>query len=527
MSNPYHKMNQEEKTKMKYHAKRFFAIFLAAVLTLGLAACGGNDESDGPKTTLTVVADSDLGDMSPFGSSTSFSYFQEQVYEPLFALGYNMEETPRLAKSWDRVDDQHYTFHLNDGICDSAGNPITANDVIFSLKLYLEDSNYSQYVSHIDFDKTVATDDKTVDIYFADTNAFAFSQLAGVRIVTQAAWEASPDRMVTTPVGSGPYKYKEYVGGSYFILEANDKYWGEQPTIREIRFNIVSEPAQRTTQLETGAADIVMNLQASDVEYIRGKDHLEVDCHTSVQSMTMFFNMDPVSAMSSKELRQGVCWSIDNEAINNLAYGGFCAPSKAFFSTAMTDYTDDMAKDIYTTSDMGKAQELFAASGKAGSSIRIATDGSQQETTIAEIIQTTLLENGFNVTIDNYDPATIWSVASDPTQWDLLLMITAAPSGNGVDKMFAFLAGLNFSKWSGESFDTTCAKLMEATNTLDTNARLALTKEALDIVEEEVPAYSMVMIAQNFAYNTNLNFRVYNQASLYVADLEFNLESEN
>ena len=87
--------------------------------------------------------------------------------------------------------------------------------------------------------------------------------------------------------------------------------------------------------------------------------------------------------------------------------------------------------------------------------------------------------------------------------------------------MTAFLAGLNFSKWSGENFDTAVGLLMQASNTVDETARLELTKQALDIVEDDVPAYGIVQIAQSFAYSSNLNFRVWNQASLYVADLQF------
>ena len=512
--------------------KKALALILALAMALALSACGGNSASTSSgssepaasqagKDSLTVVTDSDLGNMSPFGSGNSFSYFQDQVYEELFMLGYDMAYTPMLAESWDKVDDTHYTFHLREGLKDSAGNPLTASDALFSMNLYTTDASYSQYVSHVDFEQTAATDDLTLDVYFVDTNAFAFSQLAGVRIVTQAAWEASDDQMVTKPVGSGPYKLKEYVGGSYFVLEANENYWGAQPEIKEVRFNVVSEPSQRTTQLETGAADLVMDLQASDVKYISDKSNFEVMNHIGVQTMTMFFNMNPVSVMSSQELRQGLCYAIDNNAMNVAAYGGYCAPSTALFSTGMTDYRDDMAQEIYTTANQDKANELFAASGVTGGKIRIATDGSPAETTIAQMIQPILINAGFDVTIDAYDAATIWAVASDPSQWDLLLMIAAAPSGNGLDELTAFLAGLNFSGWSGEGFDKAVSLMLEASNTVDEESRLALTRQALEIVEDEVPAYGIVQIAQNFAYNTNLNFRVWNQASLYVGDLQF------
>ena len=236
--------------------------------------------------------------------------------------------------------------------------------------------------------------------------------------------------------------------------------------------------------------------------------------------MSMFFNMNDASVFSNKELRQALCYAVDNSAINVAAYGGFCEPSKTYFSTAMMDYTDDMESAIYSV-DKDKAKELFGASGVNGGNIRIATDGTTQETSIAEILQSELTQYGFTVQIDNYDPATIWSVGADPTQWDILLMLGSAPSGYGLDKMTAFLTGLNFSGWKGEKFDEFTELCVEASSTADEAKRLDYTKQALEIVSEEVPAYSFIQNVQNYAYVDNLNFKVWNQASLYVKDLKF------
>ncbi len=515
--------------------KKLIALLMTGIMCISMTACGSNqgdqkaeatennasgETAGAAKDTLNVVVDSDVGNMGPFGSGTSFSYLAPQVYEAMFELGYEMEVTPRLAEKWDKIDDTHYTFYLRQGVEFSDGNKMTADDVIFSLNLYTQDANYGRYVEHVDFEKTKAIDDYTVDLYFKEENAFAFSQLAGVRIISEESWNASPDQMVTDPVGTGPYKLQEYVSGSYFTLEANEKYWGGAPDIKTVKFTVTSEPSQRTTALETGEADLVMNLQASDVEYMNNKEGFTVIQDITVQSMSMFFNMNDASVFSNKELRQALCYAVDNSAINVAAYGGFCEPSKTYFSTAMMDYTDDMESAIYSV-DKDKAKELFGASGVNGGNIRIATDGTTQETSIAEILQSELTQYGFTVQIDNYDPATIWSVGADPTQWDILLMLGSAPSGYGLDKMTAFLTGLNFSGWKGEKFDEFTELCVEASSTADEAKRLDYTKQALEIVSEEVPAYSFIQNVQNYAYVDNLNFKVWNQASLYVKDLKF------
>lgn len=535
---------------MKKNFKKMAAIFIAAVTMITMVGCNsGNNANDAASTngaesevtstaadtsadtsadsgastrdTINIAVDGDVGNMSVFGSGVTFSYVAHQIYEGLYALGYENEIVPRLAESWEEVDSTHYIFKIREGVKFHDGNVLTANDVLFSYKLMQEDASYSQYVINIDFDKTKVVDDYTFELYFKEQNAYTFPNLTNVNIVSEASWNASPDKMVTTPVGTGPYKLKEYISGSNVTVEAFDEYWGGVPDIKEATFTVIAEPSQKTTALETGEVQLVMKLQTSDIEYLSGKSEYAVTQDTSVQSLSFFLNMHDNSVFANKQVRQALCYALDNEAINTVSYGGYGLASTGPFSTAMKDYSNQMEAEIYTAADMDKAKSLIKESGVSGGTVKIVTDGTSPEIAAAEIIQNILSELGFTAEINNYDSATVWNVGADPTQWDLLLIVTASPSGYGVDSMKAFLGGLNWSGWEGESFDNFMQFCTETIGAGDAETSNEKAKEVVKVIVDECPIYSTVQLVNCYAYDAKLNYEVWNVASLYLKDLKF------
>lgn len=505
--------------------RQFLAAMGMAAAAGMLAGCGSEAQagagSGAGQDHLAVVIPGDPGDLSPLSTGTNATYVLMQIYEPLFDLGYDMELVPVLAKSWTQVDDVHYTIQLNENVTDSQGNPFTTEDVLFVFGVYAADPENSAYVANIDMEKTRAVDDFTLELYLLAPNIATFTNLSSVRMFTRKAWEASEDEMVTTPVGTGAYQLSNYIGGSSVELAAREDYWGAAPFIQSVHFSIISEPSQATTALEIGEADLVIGLQSSDANYINNKDDLTTLVDASISSMSMYFNMTEDSVMQHLAVRQAVCYALDNTAINKAAYGGLAMPSVCPFSTAMRDYTEALNHETYLVCDMEKAAAVLAEAGISGGHIRIATSGTMEESTIAEITQSVMMDLGFTVEINNYDSATIWSVAADPTSWDIVLNVGAAPSGYGIDQMNAFLCFLNWSQWSGPAYDEFVQTANAAIGSASLEEAQDKITEAVRIVEEEIPTYSLVQLSNIYGFKSNLNFRVWNQASLLVRELKF------
>ncbi|MDR1237198.1 MAG: ABC transporter substrate-binding protein, partial [Propionibacteriaceae bacterium] len=195
--------------------KKPFLAALGLALIIPLVACGTDDPAGqstqsimpqdaqesvdaNRKTTdsgerfakVTIAVDSDPQDMLPYDvNAASKPYIFHNFYEALFDLD-NSGYVPRLAKSWEMTDETHYRVTLYDYIKDSAGNPITADDVVFSTKIKI-DSGYAFRYEILD--KVSKVDDYTVEY----TWKYPVTQVGELEfpwcrtyIVSQKAWES-------------------------------------------------------------------------------------------------------------------------------------------------------------------------------------------------------------------------------------------------------------------------------------------------------------------------------------------------
>lgn len=322
---------------MKTTTKRILATLSALTLTASLAACGGSSSSTATgesarsaaataatKDALVVAEETDCGTMAPVGSTIDCrTDIANQVYNGLFRYGYNMEIEPQLATSWEEVDSTHYVFHLREGVKYHDGRDFTAKDVLFSLELAYNDASSNAIATYLDLENCKIIDDYTVELAFTQQNAFNFSKLDALNIVNEEAYNESGDGFATHPIGTGPYKFESSVPGSTYTFTAFDEYWGEAPAIKNLTLMVIPEASQRTTSLQTGEVDINMVLQTSDYEYMSTQEGFAVGGKPGYNSETLFFNMTENSPFQEKALRQAVCYVVDNEAMNEAAFGGY------------------------------------------------------------------------------------------------------------------------------------------------------------------------------------------------------------
>lgn len=503
--------------KMKKRNARFLSVAAAMVL----AAASGTTAF--AKDALVIAEEADCGTLAPTGATvdcrTDINY---QVYEGLFRFGYDMEMTPQLATSWEQTDPTHITFHLREGVKYHDGRDFTAADVLFTLKLNCEDANTTGVVTYLDLENCKAVDDYTVELAFTQTNAFNLSKLSFLNIVNEESYNESGDGMATKPVGTGPYKFESSVPGVSYTLTANEDYWGGAPEgIKEVTFNVIAEGSQRTNALMAGEIDFNKALQISDFDYISGMDGYEVITKPAFNTECLFFNMTENSPFASKELRQAVAYSVDNEAMNNAGFNGLNLPAAGVWSSGMADYDASWTNPMYGQ-DMDKAKELAGAAGVPDKPVTILYGGLAAEELMAQVLQANLAELGITAEITSVDQGVFWSAMGDPTGWDIGIMSCSAPSGYGLDSMTAFLTGLNFQGWSGPEYDK-MAELCNTASSAETDEeRMILTKELWDLIEEEVPLYGMVYLNRMSAYDSAIqNYKVFDQFGIYVKDLSF------
>ena len=251
--------------------KKLFALMLAAVMLLSLtvSASALNSKSGPDKVVLgtTTVYDT----LDPFTSPQEFHCL---VYETLGGReGFGGEFKGRLMKSWSQLDEKTYEIELYDTIYDSAGNHITADDVVFSF-------NEAFRIGKLTKIKVVDTVEKTGDYtvkftWKATPVVGSFETVMSVcDIVSQAAYEASSNGMNTDPVGTGPYKLDSFTAGVSVTVVARDDYWqpaeaqtlsSQKQNIKYIELQTISETEQMATALTTGNVDMSKDVASQNI----------------------------------------------------------------------------------------------------------------------------------------------------------------------------------------------------------------------------------------------------------------------
>ncbi len=439
--------------------KRVTAVLLSLCMAASLASCGsdstaattaagggqsaqesqsGETGGSGTADKITLEISSGVSSFHPYVSATTNSYrlANANIYQPLFRqYGYGVER-----KDWKGVIAESieydeaaltYTIHLKKNVRDSAGNPFTAKDVIFSFETQAAvNPDAVTYWAHADLNSLTAVDDYTVTLKFFDSTPGIINTLMlRTNMVTQAAYEAAGadgEGMITQPVGTGPYVLSEYVNGTSYTLEAAKDYWnagnGEQ-NVNTMVFMVVSEPSQRGINFETGEIDVLYDVSASDYARLKENEAAQIVEVQDNSIKLLGFNCTDKSPCSDVLVRQAIAYAIDTQAIALTAYEGLAEACYTFGGPMWLDWNDAYQDGgIYYAADLSKAKELLAQAGKdSGLELTLAIKDDSQMLMAATIIQQGLAEIGITLTIDPYDSSTYNSIYMEYGKYDMYI----------------------------------------------------------------------------------------------------------
>ncbi len=446
--------------------KKILAILLTAVLVLAaMSTAALAQTATGEPLRVSVQLTGDVGSMNPWGPEgfNTMTVFPE-LYETLFfqrTLGGEVQ--PLLASGYTLENEQLVNVKLFENIYDTAGNHITASDVVFSYQQDIAEGNQPNYLGNIESLKVL--DEYTVQIALKSNGVGVFEDaLCSVRIVSQAAYEK--DRMDTVPVGTGPYVLKDWSAGSTITLMRNPNYWhaDDRAAISmanpdEIIFKVISEPSQILIALENGELDFSKTVAISDMHhFLEGGDdaaNFRVISMPATLAQCVFFNCSEGNPFADVRLRQAVSYAIDKQGVLDGAYEGLGNVCHAFGGEMAADYLESWKSEPYYEYDVEKAKELMKEAGyENGLSIRLLCDAQPAHLMMAQILQIYLQEIGITVTINSYDEALFNTYRFDPTQWDIHINNKA---GNYVVQQWQYSLDANFYK------GTTCNWLNDQT----------------------------------------------------------------
>ena len=245
-----------------------------------VATGAGASSDDEARITLTVgvIQDLDSPNVTAGFLVSSFELWNLQYATLTDKAATDFATTPGLAESWEASDDGlTYTYHLRDGLKWSDGEPLTAEDVAYTINTSRDQEwiNHSATTANLD---AVVVDDQTVTI----TSSVPDPKLPimDVYIVPKHIWEPLSADDVTTydaldGVGSGPFTLTEWKSGQSWTMVANPNYWQGQPAIDQVVFRVFTNADAMVAALEKGEIDAANSIPSSAFERLGQADNIE------------------------------------------------------------------------------------------------------------------------------------------------------------------------------------------------------------------------------------------------------------
>ena len=235
---------------------------IAIALLCMVAACSVRVERNPDVMVSTLNADPTI--LNPvLASDANASSVTAYIYESLIERdNQTLEEMPRLAERWDISNDGlTFTFYLRKDVKWQDGKPFSADDVIYTFNQIMDPKVDSARLRNYfrDVKKAEKIDDYTVRFTFAYPYFRALQMVGGMSIIPKHLFDTGVDfntnPLNRTPLGTGPYRFKEWVSGSRVILERNEDYWREKPRITGIVYKIIADSTVLFQLLKKGAID--------------------------------------------------------------------------------------------------------------------------------------------------------------------------------------------------------------------------------------------------------------------------------
>src|SRR5690606_15557672 len=204
-----------------------------------------------------------------------------QIFDRLISQDENLQVHPGLAESWTVVDPTTWHIKLREGVVFIDGTPLTAEDVVFSMERAGHVPNSPAPFTGMTGGIAGMTilDPHTIE-FKTKTPLPNFMELAGmVYIVKKSAAEGVGIEKFndgTAAIGTGPYKFVEWVPGDRLKFQANDRYWGDKPDYEDVTYRFIANDAARVAALRSGAVDLIDAVPPGDVATIEAIEDLEV-----------------------------------------------------------------------------------------------------------------------------------------------------------------------------------------------------------------------------------------------------------
>lgn len=388
-------------------------IFLiAAIVLIGCSQGSGASANSGSaakavRDNINLTLAGEVTSLDPF-YTTALIDFQlcAQIYEGLFFLEDDLTLSPRLAESYIiEPDGKTYTFKLRKGVTFHNGEPLTPEDVKFSIERAMaapaKKSNLA-FISSVD-----VVDANTIQVKTKQVMAAARNFIISIEILNKKAVEAAGDKFGTMPVdcGTGPYHVVSYEPSSKVELEAYPNYYRGAAPIKHVTYRIMRDTSTALVAFESGEIDLVQ-VPLSNWATIQdsGKYETAISKTTHISYLAINHRKPP---FDNQKLRQAIAYAMDKQSMVVGAYEGLATVADYMMNPAFVNAAPKKGK-VYSY-DPEKAKALLKEAGYPnGIDVGVMlVIGSNYWPKLAQIIQQNLADVGITCSLQPMETSAV------------------------------------------------------------------------------------------------------------------------
>lgn len=414
-------------------SRRAYLATVGAATTVGLAGCttggdntdnspGNNNQNNSPASDnedsgdddkrLVVAVDKSPSNLDP-GYTTALSSYKiiNNTNDRLFTVTKDLEVVPELAKEIQWADDGSFvTIPIEEGVTFHDGSDLTASDIIYTFeRLMKEETSHTSNLSAVE--EMEADGDHTVVLHLSEPLQSLTTYLAnfGMDIVPE---DAKTEDLKSKPMGSGPYKFEEWVQDDHVTLTKFEDYWGDEQYYDEVVLRLVSEGQVRVTEIQSGNVEFlgVNAVPTEQVEQLQDAESIKVDSvpsvdyrHFSINCSTDFNPDNPLADENGGvKFRQAIAEAMDYNAMLEGGWQDYVSKRQAPLTPSNPWYLD-YAPYSYEP-NLEKAQQLLDESGvETPTEILIRGGSFPRYENVTAVLQQNLKPLDINLNIELYE----------------------------------------------------------------------------------------------------------------------------
>ncbi len=495
---------------MKKSITNALLVMVILTLTIALGGCSGDKASDSSKIVVGIPQDLEdsLDPHIAVAAGTKEVLFN--IYEGLVKPDSNGNLIPAVASEYAVSEDEMtYTFTLREGIKFHNGNPVTVEDVKYSIEKCADTTEGEPLVEAYSIIKSVNTpDDKTIEIVLSEPNNDFLSYMTTAIIPKD---NAESD---TKPIGTGPYQYVSRSPQENFIVKRFDEYWGTPANIETVEYKVCPNADTIVMDLRGGSIDMFARLTSAQVNELG--DGFDIYEGTMNLVQALYLN-NAVKPFDDVRVRQAMCYAVNQQEIFDLTFDGKGTEIGSSMFPAFGKYYVPELADVYNQ-DLDKAKALMKEAGyEDGFSMTITVPSNYQpHIDTAQVLVEQLKAINIDARIEQVEWSSWLSdVYADRNYESTVIGVDAAElTARALLDRFESKAGNNFINFNSPEYDKIYAEVITCN---DEEKQTELYKQLETILTEEAANVYIQDMAEFVALNDR--FEGYEFYPLYVQDM--------